>query len=139
MDKSTYWQKQIINWSQSEQTQKKYCTEHRLSYSQFIYWRNRLKQKTTEPSSDINSEDILSQWMPITVATTNRLKQKTTEPSSDINSEDILSQWMPITVATTPSVALTLQINTLQLEFSQQVDPRWLGQVIHELSRVEHQ
>jgi hypothetical protein len=108
MDKSTYWQKQIINWSQSEQTQKKYCTEHRLSYSQFIYCRNRLKQKTTEPSSDINSEDILS-------------------------------QWMPITVATTQAVALTLQINTLQLEFSQQVDPRWLGQVIHELSRVEHQ
>ena len=108
MDKTTYWQKQITSWSQSEQTQKNYCTEHRLSYSQFIYWRNRLKQKTTEPPPDIHSEDILP-------------------------------QWMPITVATAPAVALTLQINTLQLEFSQQVDPTWLGQVIHELSRVEHQ
>ena len=108
MDKTTYWQKHITSWSQSEQTQKNYCTEHRLSYSQFIYWRNRLKQKTTEPPPDIHSEDILP-------------------------------QWMPITVATAPAVALTLQINTLQLEFSQQVDPTWLGQVIHELSRVEHQ
>ncbi|HIJ32974.1 MAG TPA: hypothetical protein HPP65_00995 [Gammaproteobacteria bacterium] len=113
MSREEYWQKQIQGWEESNHTQKNYCTENQLSYSQFIYWRNRLnkKSKLSKPSHEKNHDC------------------KTTPP-----------QWVPITIESSiPEHVLTLRINQLQLEFTKHSDPVWLRKVVDELSKVSPQ
>ena len=44
ISKHQYWTQQIAAWKNSGQSQQAFCTEQQLTYSQFIYWRSRLKQ-----------------------------------------------------------------------------------------------
>ncbi len=110
MSREEYWQKQIQGWEESNRTQKNYCIENQLSYSQFTYWRSRLnkKSKSSESSHDGNHD-----------------------------CEAMPPQWIPVTIdSSTPEHVLTLRINQLQLEFTQKSDPVWLRKVVHELSKV---
>lgn len=110
MNREEYWQQQIQGWEASNHTQKDYCIENQLSYSQFVYWRNRLNKKSKfSGSSREGSHDC-----------------ETTPP-----------QWIPVTIErSTPGHALTLRINQLQLEFAQHSDPVWVRKVVDELSKV---
>lgn len=112
MSRAEYWWEQIRGWEESNSTQKNYCIEHRLSYSQFIYWRNRIKKSKAVDLSPKENHD-----------------GGVTSP-----------QWIPVTIdpAQPSGHALALRVNNLQLEFSQQTDPIWLRQVVHELSKVSH-
>jgi hypothetical protein len=111
MSREKYWQKQIRGWEESNCTQKNYCIENQLSYTQFLYWRNRINKKS-----------------------------KSTDSSHEANHscDSASPQWIPVTIETMPPAehALTLRINQLQLEFTRNSDPVWLRQVVHELSKV---
>ena len=48
-EKSQFWQQHIDNWLRSQQTQKDYCNQHKLTLASFGYWRTRLNRK---PSPD---------------------------------------------------------------------------------------
>jgi len=61
MDKNTaserklqHWSGHVASWEASGLSQRRYCDQHQLTYSSFVYWRARLKQvkdkqTTTEP------------------------------------------------------------------------------------------
>ncbi|MBT3197733.1 MAG: hypothetical protein HN344_08405 [Gammaproteobacteria bacterium] len=111
MRRDNYWDKEIKGWEVSGQTQKSYCAEHQLSYTRFLYWRNKLNKQ----SHDVHAPSV-------TVA------PKAARP-----------QWIPVTVETaspSPEYAMNLQLNQLQLQFTQQSDPAWIGRVINELNKV---
>lgn len=42
-EKATYWQQHFKNWQQSGLSQRDYCKQHKLTFSNFGYWRKRLK------------------------------------------------------------------------------------------------
>ncbi len=116
MDHDDYWTKQIEEWERSKQTQKSFCIEHGLSYTRFLYWRNKKnkQRRTAVHGSSIGSRPTHPQWLPVT------LGDGPTSP----------------TPTPTPEYALSLRVNHLQLEFTESSDPAWLRQVVEELSKV---
>ena len=46
-DKPAYWQQHFECWKQSGLSQRDYCKQHKLTFSSFGYWRNRLKTSRT--------------------------------------------------------------------------------------------
>lgn len=118
MDHDDYWTKQIEEWERSKQTQKSFCIEHGLSYTRFLYWRNKKnkQRRTAVHGSSIGSRPTHPQWLPVT------LGDGPTSPTP--------------TPTPTPEYALSLRVNHLQLEFTESSDPAWLRQVVEELSKV---
>lgn len=44
-NKHDFWQRHIEGWSQSNLSQKVYCTQQDISFASFGYWRTRLNRK----------------------------------------------------------------------------------------------
>ena len=47
-NKNDFWLKHIEVWDNGTLSQHTYCSENNLSFSQFAYWRRRLKNKETK-------------------------------------------------------------------------------------------
>lgn len=43
-NKQQLWSDRIADWKDSGLSQKRYCLQHQLTYSTFVYWRGRLKR-----------------------------------------------------------------------------------------------
>ncbi len=67
--KAQFWSEHIKAWSGSTLTQQRYCQQHQLVYTRFLYWRSRLKQ-TARESGGANAV----RFLPVAV------KQKEREP-----------------------------------------------------------
>ena len=60
MDKNTvserkqqHWSGHVASWEASGLSQQRYCDQHQLIYSTFVYWRSRLKQlKDKQPTTE---------------------------------------------------------------------------------------
>jgi len=58
--KSDFWQRHIDACRHSQLTQRGYCAQNNLSFSNFGYWRTRLKRKACKGSK----------FIPVTLSTT---------------------------------------------------------------------
>lgn len=58
------WQTRISDWQSTDQTMKRWCQEHDVSYIQFTYWKSRLcgkREKSADTSSFVELPDDTSE------------------------------------------------------------------------------
>ena len=54
------WKERIAHYQSSNMTQKEWCEEHHLNYSQFHYWMRKLK-------TEENPSNTKTQWLPVDI------------------------------------------------------------------------
>lgn len=59
-NRHTQWQQHIADWQQSGLSQAAFCQSQKLSYHQFIYWRQKLA-----PKSDDSAVSTSPQLLPV--------------------------------------------------------------------------
>jgi hypothetical protein len=48
-DRKAYWRPHVDQWQSSGLSAKRFCQDHALPYSQFLYWANKLRPENTRP------------------------------------------------------------------------------------------
>jgi hypothetical protein len=66
---SNYWQQQIDKWQISSQSQQAFCKAHNLSYHQFLYWRRKFEDRSSENQNPPSSALVPVLYRPPSTAT----------------------------------------------------------------------